>query len=117
MTPFERRLWSGRRYFVSDLRIVSGIAELALDDAGDVHRLQTPLQRIFGLSTIFIDCSRLIDSPYGTSNHPIFHERSMQMTTLLHPSIPRITAPKRTHGGAPSHAPPDTRYVPGNSLA
>jgi len=41
----------------------------------------------------------------------------MQMTTLLNPSIPRITAPKPTHGGAPAHSPPDTRYVPGNSLA
>jgi len=39
------------------------------------------------------------------------------MAALLSPSIPRITAPKPTHGGAPSHSPPDTRYVPGNSLA
>jgi hypothetical protein len=37
--------------------------------------------------------------------------------TALESSIPRITEPKPTHGGAPSHAPPDTRYVPGNSLA
>jgi hypothetical protein len=55
MTPFERRLWSGRRCFVSDLRIVSGDAEIALGAAGDVHRIQTPLQRVLGLSTIFID--------------------------------------------------------------
>src|ERR1700712_14640 len=39
------------------------------------------------------------------------------MTALLSPSIPRITAPKPTHGGAPSHAPPDVQYVPSNSLA
>src|SRR5947209_18935484 len=39
------------------------------------------------------------------------------MTSLLSPSIPRYTAPKQTHGGAPSHSPPDTRYVPGNALA
>lgn len=39
------------------------------------------------------------------------------MTALLNPSLPRITAPKMTHGGAPSHSPPDTRYVPGNALA
>ena len=39
------------------------------------------------------------------------------MTKLMNPSIPRRTAPKPTHGGAPSHGPPDTRYVPGNSLA
>ena len=55
MTPFERRLWSGRRYFVTDLRIVAGAAELALDDVGDVHRTDTPLQRVFGLSTLVID--------------------------------------------------------------
>lgn len=29
----------------------------------------------------------------------------------------RITSPKPTHGQAPSHSPPDTRYVPGKSLA
>jgi len=39
------------------------------------------------------------------------------MSALMSPSIPRITAPKPTQGGAPSHSPPDTRYVPGNSLA
>lgn len=39
------------------------------------------------------------------------------MTTLLSPHIPRITTPKPTHGDAPSHSPPDTRYVPGNALA
>jgi|SRR5947209_10147014 len=39
------------------------------------------------------------------------------MTALLSRSIPRITGPKPTHGDAPSHSPPDTRYVPGNALA
>lgn len=39
------------------------------------------------------------------------------MAALLSPSIPRIRSPKPTHGGAPSHSPPDIRYVPGNSLA
>lgn len=32
-------------------------------------------------------------------------------------SVPRIQAPKPTQGYAPSHSPPDVRYVPGNSLA
>ncbi len=32
-------------------------------------------------------------------------------------SIPRILEPTPTHGGAPSHSPPDTRYVPGHSAA
>ncbi len=39
------------------------------------------------------------------------------MTAQLSSSDPRIMAPKPTHGDAPSHSPPDTRYVPGNSLA
>lgn len=51
---FERRLWTGRRYFLTDLRIVASHDELALDDAGDVHRLQTPMQRVFGVSTIHV---------------------------------------------------------------
>jgi hypothetical protein len=38
------------------------------------------------------------------------------MSSLLTPSVPRITEPKPTHGHSPSHSPPDTRYVPGNSL-
>src|SRR5437763_9268882 len=54
MTPWERRLWSGRRYFLSDLRIVSTDGELALDDIGDVRRSQTTAQRAFGLSTLEI---------------------------------------------------------------
>src|SRR5579884_2626028 len=44
-------------------------------------------------------------------------ERSVLMTAQLSSSEPRIMDPKPTHGGAPSHSPPDTRYVPGNSLA
>jgi len=52
VTSFERRLWTGRRYFLTDLRIVSGHGELALDDVGDVYRSQTPFQRVFGLSTL-----------------------------------------------------------------
>ncbi len=39
------------------------------------------------------------------------------MTAQLSSSEPRIMDPKPTHGGAPSHSPPDMRYVPGNSLA
>ena len=39
------------------------------------------------------------------------------MTAQLSSSSPRIMAPKPTHGDAPSHSPPDNRYVPGNSLA
>ena len=49
---WERRLWTSRRYFLTDLRIASAARELALDDIGDVHRSQTGIQRILGLSTI-----------------------------------------------------------------
>ncbi len=53
---FERRLWTGRRFFITDLRIVSvdgGITrELALDDIGDVQRSERGWQRLAGLSTI-----------------------------------------------------------------
>ena len=50
----ERRLWSGRRYFLSDLRIAAPPHELALDDIGDVNRTQTALQQVFGVSTLDI---------------------------------------------------------------
>ena len=49
---WERRLLTGRRYFLTDLRIASAGHELALDDIGDVHRSQTGLQRVLGVSTI-----------------------------------------------------------------
>jgi hypothetical protein len=49
---FERRLWTGRRYLLTDLRIVAPPHELMLDDVGDVQRSQTSVQRIAGLSTI-----------------------------------------------------------------
>ena len=55
--PFERRLWSSRRYVLSDLRISTPQDELALDDAGDVHRSQTPVQRVLGISTIEVHSS------------------------------------------------------------
>ena len=60
----ERRLWSGRRYFLSDLRIAAPPHELALEDVGDVHRTQTALQRVFGVSTLDIQ-------PKGPQHSPI----------------------------------------------
>jgi len=51
---FERRLWTGRRYFLTDLRIVAPPHDLALDDVGDVHRSETAMQRVFGVSTIHV---------------------------------------------------------------
>jgi len=52
--PLERRLWTGRRYFLTDLRVAAPPHELALDDVGDVHRTQTALQRLAGLSTVVV---------------------------------------------------------------
>ncbi len=67
--PWERLLWRGRpafhlvwahardvRYALTDLRVVrlhdAGGDELALDDIGDIHRTQSPLDRLTGTSTI-----------------------------------------------------------------
>jgi hypothetical protein len=69
--PWERLLWSGRptlllphlhagreRYALTDMRIVrlagGGADELATADIGDVHRTQSPLERVLGVSTIEI---------------------------------------------------------------
>ncbi len=52
--PFERRLWTGRRYVLTDFRITAPPNELALDDVGDIYRHQTALQRAAGLSTVEI---------------------------------------------------------------
>src|SRR5947209_2676758 len=43
-------------------------------------------------------------------------ERIPHMTQMLS-SIPRIDTPIATRGNAPSHSPPDTRYVPANKPA
>lgn len=67
--PWERLLWSGRptlllphlharreRYVLTDMRIVrlaaAGAEELATCDIGEVHRTQSPLERVLGVSTI-----------------------------------------------------------------
>jgi hypothetical protein len=52
-TP-ERRLWKGRRYVLTDARlIVTGRRnEIDLDDVGDIHRTQSPVQTLLGLSTV-----------------------------------------------------------------
>lgn len=52
--PLERRLWTGRRYVLTDLRISAPPHELLLDDVGEVQRSQTSLQHIAGLSTIVV---------------------------------------------------------------
>ena len=69
--PWERLLWNGRptlllphlygrgeRYLLTDMRIVrmsrGEIDEIATCDVGDVHRTQTPLERILGVSTLEI---------------------------------------------------------------
>lgn len=56
MTTWERRLWKGRRYVLTDLRLLStergSSSEIALDDIGDVHRSQSLAQTVLGLSTL-----------------------------------------------------------------
>ena len=73
--PWERRLWSGRptfflphlrargeRYVLTDVRLVRLVGhvrlgagradELAVCDIGEVHRTQSPIERLLGVSTI-----------------------------------------------------------------
>lgn len=38
------------------------------------------------------------------------------MTSVLSAPIPRITEPRPTQSNAPSHGPPDVRYVPASAL-
>ena len=69
--PWERLLWSarptpllprlhlhGERYVLTDMRVVrisrTGVDELATSDVGEVHRTQTPLERVLGVSTLRI---------------------------------------------------------------
>jgi hypothetical protein len=63
--PWERLLWSCRpllaprtRYVLTDFRLVRlggrDADELAIQDAADIHRRQTTLDRIFGTSTITV---------------------------------------------------------------
>jgi hypothetical protein len=69
--PWERLLWSGRpslllphlhlrgeRYALTDMRVVRiddrGADELATCDIGEVHRTQSPLERLAGASTLEI---------------------------------------------------------------
>ena len=70
LLPWERLLWSGRpwqlgallrgeRYLLTDFRLVRtsrcGASEIALDDAGDVQRTETGVERLFGASTIVVN--------------------------------------------------------------
>jgi hypothetical protein len=54
MIAWERRLWTGRRYLLTDLRIITPVGEIALDDVGDVCLSQTGWQRVLGVSTIAV---------------------------------------------------------------
>jgi hypothetical protein len=88
--PLERRLWTGRRYFLTDLRVAAPPHELALDDVGDVHRTQTALQRIAGVSTVVV-----------SSNDPRRHSlvlRHVRRGTQLAALIELLAAdPKARH--------------------
>jgi hypothetical protein len=55
-SSWERRLWKGRRYLLTDFRLISTdrglVSEIALDDIGDVQRSQSLAQTLLGLSTV-----------------------------------------------------------------
>ena len=69
LLPWERLLWSsrpwrisrrlsGERYLLTDFRIVHitrrHSADLALDDVGEVHRIESRVDRLLGTSTIVV---------------------------------------------------------------
>jgi hypothetical protein len=53
-SSWERRLWKGRRYVLTDFRLIATELgdEISLDDIGDIHRSQSFLQTLLGLSTL-----------------------------------------------------------------
>ncbi len=72
LLPWERLLWSsrpwrlarrlsGERYLLTDFRLLGvardGVAELALDDVGEVQRRESAIDRVLGLSTIIVHSS------------------------------------------------------------
>ena len=72
LLPWERLLWSsrpwrlsrrlsGERYLLTDFRLLcvarDGVAELALDDVGEVQRSESAIDRVLGLSTIIVHSS------------------------------------------------------------
>src|SRR5258705_12649148 len=84
LLPWERLLWSGRpwqlarrlrgeRYLLTDFRIVCasrrGVAEIALDDAEDVHRTEARLERLAGTSTLAVH-SRAGSEPQSLPSAP-----------------------------------------------
>jgi hypothetical protein len=55
-SSWERRLWKGRRYVLTDFRLIATDLgdEISLDDIGDIHRAQAFFQTLLGLSTLDI---------------------------------------------------------------
>jgi len=108
--PWERLLWSGRpwqlarrlrgeRYLLTDFRLVAatrtGVAEIALDDAGDVQRTETRLERLTGASTITVQSTA---GGVALSLHSI--RRGAQLAALIEllagdPQAPRDAAAVR----------------------
>ena len=69
LLPWERLLWSGRpwrlslrlareRYLLTDFRLLritrDGVAEIALDDIGEIHRTESAADRLLGTSSIAV---------------------------------------------------------------
>jgi hypothetical protein len=53
-SSWERRLWKGRRYVLTDFRLIATDLgdEISLDDIGDIHRSQAFREALLGLSTL-----------------------------------------------------------------
>jgi len=54
LASWERRLWKGRRYVLTDIRLIATDRgdEISLDDIGDIHRSQSFVQALVGVSTL-----------------------------------------------------------------
>jgi cytochrome c553 len=54
VASWERRLWKGRRYVLTDVRLIATDRgdEISLDDIGDIHRSQSFVQTLIGVSTL-----------------------------------------------------------------
>jgi len=73
LLPWERQLWSGRsvlprrsRYLLTDFRLARvgvGGAEILTQDILDIHRSESPLERVLGLSTLAVHV-RGADAPF-----------------------------------------------------
>jgi hypothetical protein len=109
--PWERLLWrsrpwhpsrlaAGERYLLTDVRLVHlgrGVAhELALEDIGDIHRIETRFDRVLHTCTLIVSSQRRGDPPIALRSV----RRGRQLAVLLEllardPHAPRERAAVR----------------------